>query len=203
MRTIRIAAGSALLVFGLIATSMVAAAVPSVTEAVVQPRKVPAGCAELPQISARWQADTSRVDSERRVRFDGRWVSLSPQGWRNAYNADAVRNPSWALWFQALVWVVPLSIENAPLAVRMVLDQANALPDPGPSASSVTRVATGWTPGAIRNRLITVRCLYLMTRDDRLVAIGRELGDALMNPARYSGWPRRAPHNHGALTSHA
>jgi hypothetical protein len=201
MRIIRIAAGSALLALSLIATSMVGAVVPSATDVVVQPKKVPAGCAELPRISARWQADVSRVDSERRVRFDGRWVSLSPQGWRDAYNAEAVQNPSWALWFQALVWVVPLSLENAPLAVRMVLDQANALPDPGPRASSLTRVATGWTPGAIRNRLITVRCLYLMTRDERLVPIARELGDALMNPARYSGWPRSAPHNHGALTS--
>ncbi|MCX6422332.1 MAG: heparinase II/III family protein [Actinobacteria bacterium] len=201
MRVIRVAVGTALLVFGVASTSLVGMVAPSRTEAAAQRETVPAGCAEIPRIAARWQADISQVASERRVRFDGRWVSLSPQGWRDAYNADVIRNSSWALWFQALVWVVPLALENAPLAVRTVVDQANAVPDPGTSASPATQVATGWTPGAIRNRLITVRCLYLMTRDDRLVAVARELGDALMDPKRYSGWPRSLPHNHGALTS--
>ena len=193
--------GSVLLAFGLASTSLVTAVAPSAIESAVQPKTVPAGCAELPRISARWQANISQVASANRVRFDGRWVSLSPQGWRDAYNADVIQDPSWALWFRALVWVVPLALENAPLAVQMVLDQANAVPDPGADASAAIQVATGWTPGAIRNRLITVRCVYLMTRDDRLTSIGRELGDALMNPKRYSGWPRSAPHNHGALTS--
>ena len=201
MRAIRVALGIALLVFGLSATSLVGAVVPAHVVAVVQPHKVPGGCASLLQLSLRWRADVSHVSSEQRVRFDGRWVSLSPQGWRDAYNADVVRDPSWALWFRALVWVVPLALENAALAVRTVVDQANAVPDPGASAPAATQVATGWTPGAIRNRLITVRCLYVMTHDDRLLAVGRQLGDALMNPQRYSGWPRSAPHNHGALTS--
>ncbi|MSW86295.1 MAG: hypothetical protein F2826_06255 [Actinobacteria bacterium] len=201
MRVIRVTMATALLIFGLAATSLVGAVVPSDVVAVVQPHKVPGGCVSLFQLSTRWQADVSHVSSEKRVRFDGRWITLTPQGWRDAYNADVIRDPSWALWFRALVWVVPIALENESLAVRTVVDQANAVPDPGASASSATQVATGWTPGAIRNRLITVRCLYVMTRDDRLLAVGRQLGDALMDPQRYSGWPRSAPHNHGALTS--
>ena len=184
MRVIRVTMATALLIFGLAATSLVGAVVPSDVVAVVQPHKVPGGCVSLFQLSTRWQADVSHVSSEKRVRFDGRWITLTPQGWRDAYNADVIRDPSWALWFRALVWVVPIALENESLAVRTVVDQANAVPDPGATASSATQVATGWTPGAIRNRLITVRCLYVMTRDDRLLAVGRQLGDALMDPQR-------------------
>lgn len=201
MRAVRLSLGCAMLLVGVLASSLTGLGTTAPAGAAAQPREVPAGCKELPKLAARWRSDVSAVASERRVRFDGRWVSLTPQGWREAYDAQLLSDPSWALWFRALVWTIPLALDNSPLAVRTVLDQAAAVPDPGPDADSATLVSSGWTPGAIRNRLITVRCLYLMTNDARLLPIGRELGDALMNPKRYSGWPRSRPHNHGALTS--
>lgn len=163
--------------------------------------KIKGDCKSIAKVAAQWHADTSRVAIDRTVVFDGRTISLTPSGWRAAYSASLINDPSWALWFHSLVWDVQIAVTNPNLAVQMVIDQAAALPDPGAFAPTAEQVATGWTPGNIRNRLRTVKCLYVMTGDQRLLPVGRALGDALMDPHRYTGWPLSEPHNHGALTS--
>ena len=167
----------------------------------MDPLDVPQTCRSERDVAIRLDADVSRAASSRLVRFDGATVPVrTPQDWRRAAD-QAPRDPSWALWFHALVWLLLLAPEEPRLAVDLALDQARALADPGPQAQQQLLQRTGWTPGAIRNRLVVLRCLHRMTGDGRLIPIGRALGDALLDSRRYAGWPRTKPHNHGILAN--
>jgi hypothetical protein len=144
--------------------------------------------------------DISEISRDGYVTFDGVRVPVTADGLRSAASL-APPDASWLQWFHALVWLLPLSLDRPGLAADIAVLHADALPDPGSATDFETLQRTGWTSGNIRNRLEVVRCLYQLTEDERLFDIGRALGDSLLEPRRYPGWPLAKPHNHGILTN--
>jgi hypothetical protein len=141
--------------------------------------------------------DVSKVASQRVVIYDGVKVRLTPDGWA----ASKSKDPSWALWFHSLNWLVPLALDDPKTAIEVFLERDAALPDPGSATSNKARKPYGWTQGQFRTRLETATCLYTLTRDKRLIPIAKRLVGANMDPERYPGPPRGPVHNHGTMSN--
>ncbi len=141
--------------------------------------------------------DVSKVADRRVVVYDGVKVRLSPSTWDATYAKD----PSWALWFHSLNWLVPLALDDPETAIEVFEERDAALPDPGSYTDNKARKPLGWTQGQFRTRLETATCLYAMTGDKRLLPIAGRLADANMDMVRYPGPPNGPAHNHGTMSN--
>lgn len=159
--------------------------------------KIPGLCNASYNVATARGFDVSKVASKRVVIYDGVTVSLTSNGWAASYAKD----PSWALWFHSLNWLVPLALDDPETAIEVFEERDAALPDPGSSTNNKTRKPLGWTQGQFRTRLETATCLYAMTGDERLIPIAKRLVSANMDPDRYPGPPNGPAHNHGTMSN--
>jgi hypothetical protein len=201
----RLVAAAAALVIGAFAALPVSAPVTAETSParpsdVSKPPGLQKNCLSEYTVAVQRGTDVSRIARDGYVVFDRVKVPVTADGLRTAADL-APPDSSWKQWFHALVWLLPLALDRPGLAADLAVRHADALPDPGALADTETQQRMGWTSGNIRNRLEVMRCLYRITGDQRLFAIGRDLGDSLLDPNRYPGWPLSKPHNHGILTN--
>lgn len=116
------------------------------------------------------------------------------KGWHHRHPT----NSSLTLIFVGGGWIVPTDEADLPRAVDMMIEWAAAQPDTG------TRdLASGWAESATTKRLGAATCLFALSRDERLIPVIEELAAANLDPNRYYGPPRFAPHNHGVMANRA
>jgi hypothetical protein len=196
MRIVRpLAAGIA--GFGLVASLLTGLTVAATAQA--QTARVPAICSTEVNSSRTHGADTRRLATEGVLILDGRTIQLGGEdgSWRVIDERDNTFNNR----FHGMEWIVPFALAGGD-AVTLLLERDAQLPDPGGLVPADELRATGWTTGAIRLRQGVVNCLYVLTRDDRLIEAVELLVAANLDPQRYRGRPLRQPHNLGTLANH-
>lgn len=158
---------------------------------------IPGICNSAYNVASLRGYDVSKVAEDRVLVYDGVKVRLEGDGWSTVNRKD----PSWALWFQSLNWLVPLALDDPDTAVKVFQERDARLPDPGSGYSNSYRKPLGWTQGQFRTRLETATCLYALTGDERLEPIAARLAQANMDPDRYPGPPDHPVHNHGTMSN--
>ena len=196
MRTIRpLAAGVA--GFGLVAGLLTGISASATAQ--TQSLRVPAICSTEVNSSRTHGADSRGLATEGVLILDGRTIHIGGEegSWRVVDERDNTFNNR----FHGMEWIVPFALAGGD-AVSLLLERDAQLPDPGGLVPAEELRATGWTTGAIRLRQGVVNCLYVLTRDDRLIPSVEALAVANLDPERYRGRPLRRPHNLGTLANH-
>lgn len=159
-------------------------------------------CATSLAVAQRYETDLSRLTSQGTVTFGGQRVKVAGADAEYAYTRpDAA---TWTLWWRSMSWLAALvDQDRAHEAVDLAVDWHRALPDPGSAGGNKAVVSVGWNEGAVTQRMRTMLCLWVATRDDRLQEVITDLAEANLDSARYYGRPQRAPHNHGAMSNFA
>lgn len=183
--------------FGLVASLLTGLSVAATAQA--QTARVPAICSTEVNSSRTHGADTRRLATEGVLILDGRTIQVGGEegSWRVIDERDNTFNNR----FHGMEWIVPFALAGGD-AVSLLLERDAQLPDPGGLVPAEELRATGWTTGAIRLRQGVVNCLYVLTRDDRLIEAVEVLVAANLDPQRYRGRPLRQPHNLGTLANH-
>ncbi|WP_285560013.1 heparinase II/III domain-containing protein [Actinoplanes regularis] len=117
--------------------------------------------------------------------------------WRN----PPVKDPSWRLNFQGLMWMRPLArraaqdgqSQSLAALVTQAVDFHRDDPDPETSTS-------GWDEGSALRRLETESCLYSLTQAVELIP-GMTDDAAVLLGSRYYGPPNAPVHNHGLMAN--
>ena len=162
----------------------------------------PSSCNGPLRLSDRYHVDFADFDATGAITFGGTRLVLTGTGTDYTVNDPARR--TWTLWFRSWVWLGPLVAEGrAEDAVRLATQWHAAVPDPGGQAGRSELWATGWSEGAVTQRMQSVLCVWQATRDPALIPVMTDLARANMDPMRYYGLPRRPPHNHGTMADFA
>jgi len=158
---------------------------------------VPAAAAgRLPRIcdtevnsAKRLGADVSELQTSGLLRLDGRTVDvIGPDAqWRQDVRGDT----TFVTRFHSMAWLVLVTEQDFPV-VDVILERDGVLPDPGSTVGQDRLRATGWTQGAVRQRMGVISCLLPVM--ERLVL-------ANADPHRYRGQPLNRVHNHGTLAN--
>jgi len=142
--------------------------------------------------------DTSQVfASTDSVRIDSTVFALGLRGWTH-FGV----NPTVAMAFDSAGWLWDTYGTDYSAVVDRLLEQGNAVPDPGEGAGHLALLDSGWSEGSITARLNTVSCAFARTSDRRLEPLAVALEAALAG-TRYYGPPNAAVHNHGLLANFA
>lgn len=146
----------------------------------------------------RMRADVSELADKGILKLDGRTITVvGPDAqWRQVDDRDQ----TFVTRFHSLAWIL-LAVQGGYPVVDLLLEREKSLPDPGSTAPATSLKYTGWTEGAVRLRMGTVSCLYLWTKDERLIPVMERLVLASADPYRYRGLPLKKVHNHGTLTN--
>ena len=162
----------------------------------------PKSCRDLLRMSERYAADFTDFDVTGAIIFGGTRIVL--QGPNADYGINDPARRTWTQWFRSWVWLGPLvAMGRTEDAVRLATEWHAAVPDPGSRSSRGDLWATGWSEGAVTQRMQSLLCVWQATRDPALVPVMTDLARANMDPMRYYGPPRRPPHNHGTMANFA
>lgn len=163
---------------------------------------LPVACARPIAVAERYATDVSTLSTDGRIAFGGDRVTVT--GPDAEYLRHDPSRVAWSQWLRSWAWLTEVARSVDPtLAVDIAVAWHEAVPDPGGAAPLDTLRARGWTEGIVTPRMILVNCLWAMTGDERLRPVMEGLVAANLDPARYYGRPRFAPHNHGAMANFA
>jgi hypothetical protein len=121
-----------------------------------------------------------------------------------------VSDPTWALWYRALYWLVPVAVEayrhGDPADVALVqayVDRYSVDPDPGSATAGALALAfkVGWDEGTNLRREMVLNCLARITPSPTVSSLLEATIVANLDANRYYGLPQRHPHNHGAMAN--
>lgn len=184
-RSIGCAVALALLIAGLASPAVAADRLPRICDTEVNAAK-------------RMSADVSDLATSGVLRLDGRSVVVTgpDAAWRQDVRGDA----TFVTRFHSLAWLVLAVRQDFPV-VDLVLERDAALPDPGSIAGQDRLRLTGWTQSAVRQRMGVISCLFMATKDERLIPVMERLVLANADPFRYRGQPLNRVHNHGTLAN--
>ena len=158
-------------------------------------------CARPIAVAERFGTDVAAWESSGEIRFGDRLVPVSRP---LEVLAGPPRGVAWYLWFHSWSWMTEVAREFGPsTAVDLAWEWHVANPDVGGGASRHAQRVTGWSEGAVTQRMTTVTCLWTLTRDERLRDVMTALVSASLDESRYYGRPRVAPHNRGAMANFA
>lgn len=158
-------------------------------------------CARPITVAERFGTDVTGWDSTGDITFGDRRVPVSRP---HEVLAGPPRGVAWHLWFHSWAWMAEVAREfGSSAAVDLAVAWHVANPDVGGQVPRQVQRETGWTEGAVTQRMTTVTCLWAITRDERLRDVMRALVSASLDESRYYGRPRVAPHNRGAMANFA
>lgn len=154
-----------------------------------------------------WTARCERA-SPQRVR-DGRPITVTVPGgapftvgaepW--GARARARMDPTWQLEVYGLTWLPPLvrraRQDGQQEVVRRLLDVVPRFTAQNPDHGGIDR---GWDEGTALRRLESLVCLYVQTKDARLIPAMDADAAVLLGP-RYYGPPNHRVHNHGLMAN--
>ncbi len=127
-------------------------------------------------------------------------VGKIPASW---WRRPPYGDPGWQLNLRGFMWIMPLAqraYDDGQLrSLKALVDQVVAFHAQNPDPKSN---AAGWDEGTALRRLGAENCLYLLTKDSRLVK-GMVADVAVQYSWRYYGPPNHGVHNHGAMADHA
>lgn len=163
---------------------------------------LPVTCARPVAVAERYATDVSTLTVDGRITFGGERIAV------DGPDADFLRHDprriAWSQWLRSWAWLAEVARSVDPiLAVDIAVAWHEAVPDPGGAAPLETLRARGWTEAIVTPRMTLITCLWSITGDDRLRPLMEALVAANLDPARYYGRPRFAPHNHGAMANFA
>jgi hypothetical protein len=123
--------------------------------------------------------------------------SIAAASWRK----PPVKDVTWRLQYQGLMWMKPLArraaIDGQRKSLAALVDQVVKFhrqnPDPGNNNY-------GWDEGTALRRLETKNCLYALTGSTRLRS-GMTADAKVLLGSRYYGPPRHPVHNHGLMAN--
>lgn len=158
-------------------------------------------CARPIAVAERFSTDVTAWESSGEITFGGRRVPVSEPG---EVLTGPPRGVAWDLWFHSWSWMTEVAREFGPaVAVDLAWEWHVANPDVSGDAPRHVQRVTGWTEGAVTQRMTTVTCLWALTGDERLRDVMQALAAASLDESRYYGRPRVAPHNRGAMANFA
>ena len=158
-------------------------------------------CARPIAVAERFGTDVTGWESSGEITFGDRLLPVSRP---LEVLAGPPRGVAWYLWFHSWSWMTEVARELGPsAAVDLAWMWHLANPDVGGEASRQEQRVTGWTEGAVTQRMTTVTCLWTLTGDERLRDVMQALVAASLDESRYYGRPRVAPHNRGAMANFA
>ncbi len=120
-------------------------------------------------------------------------------------------DPSRKMWFRALTWLAVAAVAASENGDRTTADQyssaliaaAGRAPDPGSRTPAAEKYsyALGWDAGTTIRRAQALLCLAAHTGVNRIRGLLRANADALVDPQRYGGPPRRPVGNGGIMAN--
>lgn len=195
------ATAAALLAAGLVP---VVAAAPA-SAATPDPDLASQYCHAVASASPSWGNTTADLAAGT-VTIMGRTTTFDPEHVDLAVAPAAFSDPTRRLYWQSLLWAVPVYLAGPDVAPGLKAGIVEGLaedPDPGSATADdlAAAVAAGWSEGTNTRREQVLNCLVPLTGDDALRASLEASVTANLDARRYYGPPYHRVHNHGTMAN--